>query len=346
MKTESKLTFDRYRTIKVRMWGDEKFTRLSPIPPSGQSLWVYMLTGPHTGPIPGLFSAGRAGMAETLGWSQEAFDQAFREVFDQGLAEADWHARVVWIPKALEHNKPQSTNVIISWAQEWRLIPECDLKRAAHESLRASVYMVSEAFGKAFDKAIPSPKPSTKPSPKPSTKAKSNQEQEQEQVNLKTKSQSQTLMSISPQASRLDVTINASDVSKIFAYWQQRMKSPRSRLDANRERLIRAALKHFSPADLCKAIRGCSKDPWHMGMNDKGRRFNSIELILRDTKHIEQFMGFDEEQAMPVRNEGPLTLQERRRRTLEEFGLVARAGDDPMTLDLPPEDVHVVTAKS
>ena len=43
---------NRYRKIEVRMWGDEKFRMLSPLPPSGQSLWLFLLTGPHTGPIP------------------------------------------------------------------------------------------------------------------------------------------------------------------------------------------------------------------------------------------------------------------------------------------------------
>ncbi|MCE4343948.1 hypothetical protein ABQW67_19700 [Xanthomonas hortorum] len=64
----------RYRKVEVRTWGDEKFRALSPMPPSGQGLWLYLITGPHTGPIPGLFRAGRAAMAEELEWEMEAFD--------------------------------------------------------------------------------------------------------------------------------------------------------------------------------------------------------------------------------------------------------------------------------
>ncbi len=48
----------------------------------------------HTSPIPGLFRAVRAAMAEELDWEQEAFDKAFREVFMQGMAKADWKALV------------------------------------------------------------------------------------------------------------------------------------------------------------------------------------------------------------------------------------------------------------
>jgi hypothetical protein len=86
-----------YRKVEISMWGDDKFRRLSPLPPSGQSLWIYLLTGPHTGAMPGLSRIGRAAMAEDLGWSPEALAEAFRELFREGLAEADWQARVVWL---------------------------------------------------------------------------------------------------------------------------------------------------------------------------------------------------------------------------------------------------------
>ncbi|AMR77651.1 hypothetical protein [Cupriavidus nantongensis] len=170
---------NRYRKIEVRMWGDEKFRNLSPLQPSGQGLWVFLLTGPHTGPIPGLFRAGRAAMAEELDWDVEAFEEAFGEVFQQGMAKADWKAKVVWIPNAIHCNRPESPNVVLSWGGEWDLIPECDLKREAYEALKASIYALGEGFAKAFDKAFG--KPSEKPSTKPTGKTCPNQEQEQEQ---------------------------------------------------------------------------------------------------------------------------------------------------------------------
>jgi len=170
---------NRYRKIEVRMWGDEKFRHLTQIQPCGQGLWVFLLTGPHTGPIPGLFRAGRAAMAEELDWSVEAFEEAFGEVFRQGMAKADWKAKVVWIPNAINCNRPESPNVVLSWGGEWDLIPECDLKREAYEALKASIYALGEGFAKAFDKAFC--KPSAKPSDMPSRKTCANQEQEQEQ---------------------------------------------------------------------------------------------------------------------------------------------------------------------
>jgi len=117
------LRMSRYRKVEVKTYGDEKFRKLSPIPPCGQGLWLYLITGPHTTSLPGLFRAGRAALAEELGWSQEAFDKAFAEVFEQGMVKADWDNRVVWIPNAIKHNPPASPNVVTHWRAEWNLYP-------------------------------------------------------------------------------------------------------------------------------------------------------------------------------------------------------------------------------
>jgi hypothetical protein len=89
-------------------------------------------------------------------------------------------------------------------------------------------------------------------------------------------------------------------VSEIFDYWRKRMDSPRSRLDDKRRKLIRHALKTYTPAELCVAIRGCSRSPWHMGQNDRNRKFNGIELILRSAEKIDQFIGFDVQPPAPA----------------------------------------------
>ena len=172
----------RYRKIEVRTWSDEKFRALSPMPPSGQGLWFFLLTGPHTGPIPGLFRAGRAAMAEELGWPPEAFDEAFAEVSSHGMAKADFVARLVWLPNAIKHNKPESPNVVKSWSTEFDLLPECALKQEAMDALKAFVCALGPGFSGAFLGAFESSgKASRKASGKASVKTMPNQEQEQEQ---------------------------------------------------------------------------------------------------------------------------------------------------------------------
>lgn len=165
----------RYRKIDQKIWADEKFRSLSPIPPCGQGLWLYLLTGPSCTSIPGLYRAGPASLAEELGWPMKAFLEAFGEVLSQGIVEADWKARVIWIPNAFKFNVPESPNVVLSWRVAWEEIPECNLKAVAWERLRGFLEDFDKAFTKAFDKAC------RKPLAKAMAKAMANQEQEPEQ---------------------------------------------------------------------------------------------------------------------------------------------------------------------
>lgn len=205
--SDAKPAKGRYRKVEVKTWGDEKFRALTPIPPCGQGLWLYLITGPHTGPIPGLFRAGRAGMAEDLDWELEAFDEAFGEAFAQGMVEADFKARVVWVPNAIKHNRPESPNVVRSWSSEFDLIPECDLKRKAYESLKASIHALGEAFAKAFDESF------AKPSGKTSPKTKANQEQEQEQEQEKKEREKTTPRKSTGTAVEIDTWLQSLDGS-------------------------------------------------------------------------------------------------------------------------------------
>lgn len=149
---------DLYRRILVRMYADAKFQALSPLLPSGQALWLYLLTGPHTTLIPGLFSAGRAGLAEQLGWEQEDFDRCWSELEQQELVQAAWQARVVWVPNAIKHNAPSSTSVVISWRGQWPLIPECNLKWTAYRFIRNYLETEKgESFVSAFVSACSVP---------------------------------------------------------------------------------------------------------------------------------------------------------------------------------------------
>ncbi len=146
---------ERYRTVKLRMWGDEKFRRLSAPAPNAQSLWLYLITGPHTHRVPGLLPVGMSTLAEGLGWSRDDFQRVFDEIAAQGMAIADWSAPLVWLPNAVVHNPPQSPNVVRAWAADLVEIPECALKQRAGRRIYAFLDGFSEAYPKAFREAYP-----------------------------------------------------------------------------------------------------------------------------------------------------------------------------------------------
>ena len=147
----------RYRKVDVRLWIDERVRHLTPLAPSGLGLWFYLLTNPSTTNIPGLYRAGEGALAEDLKWSLAAFREAFAEVFREGLAEACWESHVVWLPKAVKYDPPQSPNVVKGWRASWDEIPDCDLKAKAYHHLKAFTEGLGNSYREAFLKACTEP---------------------------------------------------------------------------------------------------------------------------------------------------------------------------------------------
>lgn len=162
-------TEGRYSRVSRRMWGDEKFRRLSAPKPNAQTLWQRLLTGPELGCIPGLFEAREAGLADALGWTLAAFRKCWKEIADQRMAFADWSAGLVWLPQGIVHDPPASPNVVKSWRLAWLELPESELKDQARARIESHLAEMGDAWVKAFSEA--SGKPSGKPSRKPSRKA-------------------------------------------------------------------------------------------------------------------------------------------------------------------------------
>ena len=261
----------RYRKIEVKTWGDIKFRSLSPLQPSGQALWFYLIAGPRTTAIPGLFSAGPAAMAEDLDWDIKAFHEAFQEVLAEGMVKVDFKAKLVFLPKAVEHNKPESPNVVVSWGKEFELIPECELKIEAYNTLKAFVSGMSKGYKEAFEKAF------NKPSFKSSRKTMPNQEQEQEQE------QEQDIKDTL--SSELDA-----NAESIFSFWCSTMDKQKSAFSKARKKNVIDRLKEgYSIEEIQQAIVNCSNTPHNMGQNENRKVYDDIELICRSPEKLEQF---------------------------------------------------------
>lgn len=265
----------RYRTLDVRLWGDEKFRALSPLQPSGQALFLYLLTNPNTTTIPGLYRAGAAAIAEELGWVMENFQKACAEILMQGLAKADFKTRLIFIPNAIKYNKPQSPNVVKSWASHWDELPECELKNIAYHTIKSFLESMGKAFVEAFQYATE----------KPCMKAMPNQEQDQEQE------QTENIGEVKTSPDVVSESVSPNSTQEIFKYWQTVMNHPKAKLDKKRRSRLEAAFKMgYSAEELKQAIDGCFKTPFNQGQNDRGQRYDDIELIFRDASHIDRFI--------------------------------------------------------
>lgn len=69
-------------------------------------------------------------------------------------------------------------------------------------------------------------------------------------------------------------------------------KGRRPVLDPKRERLIAKAVALHGADTVEAAIRGVALSPWHMGRNPQRKRYDDLELVLRDAKHVEMFAGY------------------------------------------------------
>lgn len=258
----------RYRKIDVRMWGDERFRRLSPIPPCGQGLFLYLLTAPETGNVPGLYRAGEAGLSEGLGWDLEAFREAFGEAFRQGLVKADWKARVLWVPKAIKYNVPESPNVVISWRTAWDEIPECDLKAEAHRTLESFLEGLTEGYREAFAKACP------KPSPQPLANQEQEQEQEQEEA-----------FAASPPAGPVPADLQAAWNAHAPPLPKWQAMTPKRTASA------KARLREHGLPGLVAIIERIAASPFCLGQTDRGTWKADPEWFLKPDSIVKVLEG-------------------------------------------------------
>lgn len=83
-------------------------------------------------------------------------------------------------------------------------------------------------------------------------------------------------------------------VQRVFDHWKTTWNHPRAKIDAKRRKAILAALKTYDESDLCQAITGYQNSPHHCGQNDRETVYDSIELLLRDAKHIDAGIKFYE----------------------------------------------------
>ena len=89
------------------------------------------------------------------------------------------------------------------------------------------------------------------------------------------------------------------EVSEVFQHWVATCRSSgkgrKPILGDKRRRKIQQAIKLYG-LDACKdAIRGVTYSSWHMGHNPQGKKYDDIELILREEKHIEMFLELADE---------------------------------------------------
>jgi hypothetical protein len=99
--------------------------------------------------------------------------------------------------------------------------------------------------------------------------------------------------------------IQSPDVLAVFEHYRgfhpRAHKTPHSGMKEWGKIKARLA-EGYSVDDLKLAIDGCHRSPFHMGENDNGRKYNTLELIVRDGSKVQSFIEL-------AQQEGPVLAQ-------------------------------------
>lgn len=77
----------------------------------------------------------------------------------------------------------------------------------------------------------------------------------------------------------------------VFEHWRKVMrKTARTAFDSARRKAVEARFADgYTIDDLKRAIEGCSLTPFNRGENDRGERYDDLELICRTAAHVDKF---------------------------------------------------------
>jgi hypothetical protein len=93
------------------------------------------------------------------------------------------------------------------------------------------------------------------------------------------------------------------DVQTVFDEWVKATDrdSTRTKLTSARRSLIARRLKEYPLEDLIDAVRGIGASQFHRGDNDRGKRYDTLELALRNAEKIEGFRDKHRNEAAPTK---------------------------------------------
>ncbi|AVR10283.1 hypothetical protein [Burkholderia thailandensis] len=305
-----------YSRVSPKFWIGDTGKKLKKAGAEAVVVGLYLMTSPHSNML-GLFYQPELLIAHETGLGIEGASKGLQRCIEAGFCAYDRESEMVWVFEMarfqIAEKLSESDKRSIGVQNEYNQLPENPFLAAFYDRYEKAFNLTRKRESKVFE-----PSPSEAPS-EPHRSQEQEQEQEQEQKQEK---------------NPLSTSSTAREIEQIFAYWQKRMDSPRSNLDDKRRKAIRGALgMGYSPAELCKAIRGCSLTPHNMGQNDRGQKYNGVELIFRSADQIDRFIANDVQQ--PRANGHANVVQAHNEAVMAAF----LAGDapqqsDPMTIDM------------
>lgn len=84
--------------------------------------------------------------------------------------------------------------------------------------------------------------------------------------------------------------VSPGEVEKLFEFWRTTL-GKKALLSDERRAILAWAILNYGMETCEMAIKGCSMSDWHMGRNPNNVRYDSVELIFRNSEKVEWFLS-------------------------------------------------------
>ena len=140
----------RYYPVSPLYWSDDKVSRW---PDEAKLLALYLLTCPHRN-LEGLYRLPIAYIQADLSWGEDEVYAGFEYVVEQGFAEYDYDASVVFLPKALKYHQPSTTPQVQGAINALQAVPDTRLYDSFLAAARDYAPRLYEALGEPLTEPL------------------------------------------------------------------------------------------------------------------------------------------------------------------------------------------------
>jgi hypothetical protein len=143
----------RYYPVSPLYWADDKVARW---PDEAKLLALYLLTCQHRN-LEGLYRLPVAYIQADLSWAEDDVYGGFEYVVEQGFAEYDYDAKVVFLPKALKYHQPSTDPQVQGAINALQSVPDTRLYDSFLAAAREYAPRLYEALGEPLTEPLSQP---------------------------------------------------------------------------------------------------------------------------------------------------------------------------------------------
>lgn len=114
------------------------------------------------------------------------------------------------------------------------------------------------------------------------------------------------------------VRVSADHINEVLSHWASYHPHGRPG-DKERKYIVARFNEGYTVAQLCRAIDGLHRSPFHCGENDRGMKYLNIPVCFRDSSQVEKFIEL-------ANDDGPV-LSEKTKRTVRAMSNWAKRED-------------------